>query len=163
MAQIKNIDGLTNQQVVEMVNQGGKFVMYQYCISILIMTFRRSSDIYFIRPGESAVTPGIGFTVLSFFVGWWGIPWGPIYTIGAIFSNFSGGKDVTNELISQISTPQPTPSQQQTGYSVPGSGSGAGTSGGYNVPGSGNNTGSGGYNIPGNDGNNSGGSYNIPR
>lgn len=150
MAQIKNIDGLTNQQVVEMINQGGKFVMYQYCISILVMTFRRSSDIYFIRPGESAVSPGIGFTVLSFFLGWWGIPWGPIYTIGAIFTNFSGGKDVTTELISQISTPPPpTTGGQQTGYNVPGSGSSAGTSGGYN--------------IPGNDSNNSGGSYNIPR
>jgi hypothetical protein len=53
---------------------GGKFVIYQYCISILIMTFKRRSNIYFVPAGESRVTKGLGFSLLSFFLGWWGIP-----------------------------------------------------------------------------------------
>ena len=103
MASIKNIEGLTTADINNELNNGAKFVIYQYSISILVMSFKRSSDIYFIRAGASDVTPGLLFTVISFIFGWWGIPWGPIYTIGAIFTNFSGGKNVTQEVINSIS------------------------------------------------------------
>lgn len=43
------------------------------------------------------------YTLLTFFVGWWGIPWGPIYSIGAFITNFKGGKDVTNEVLAALS------------------------------------------------------------
>ena len=29
-----------------------------------------------------------GGLLVSFFIGWWGIPWGPIFTIAALFGNF---------------------------------------------------------------------------
>jgi hypothetical protein len=32
-------------------------------------------------------------------LGWWGIPWGPIYSIGSLFSNLTGGKDMTKEVL----------------------------------------------------------------
>ena len=83
------------------IQRGGKFVIYTYCISVLIMTFKRSSDIYFIRGGENAVVKGLGFSALSFLLGWWGIPWGPIWTIGSFITNFGGGKDVTGEILAQ--------------------------------------------------------------
>ena len=41
---------------------------------------------------------GLGFTALTFVLGWWGIPWGPIYSIGSLGTNLSGGKDVTKEI-----------------------------------------------------------------
>jgi hypothetical protein len=63
------------------------------------MTFKRNSNIYFIKNGESAFLKGLGYTLLSLVVGWWGIPWGPIHTIGALITNCSGGKDVTQEVI----------------------------------------------------------------
>ncbi len=100
--EIKNIEGLTTDQINRELESGGKFVIYQYTISIIVMTFRRSSDVYFIRTGESAVIKGLGFTLLSLILGWWGIPWGPIYTIGSVFSNLSGGKDVTSEIIQSV-------------------------------------------------------------
>ena len=89
MAQIKNIEGRTNGEIEHALNTGGKFVVFQYCISIVVMTFRRSSDIYFIPPGESTVKHSIGFTLLTLVLGWWGIPWGPIYTIGSFFGHQS--------------------------------------------------------------------------
>jgi hypothetical protein len=103
MASIKNIDGLTDQDILWEINNGGRFVFYQYTISIVVMTFKQSSDIYFIRGGQSGLKHSIGFTILTFIMGWWGIPWGPIYTIGALYTNFSGGKDVTQSIVSQIS------------------------------------------------------------
>ena len=63
------------------------------------MTFKRSSSVHFIKAGESATAKGLGWTFLTLIVGWWGIPWGPIHTIGSLFTNLSGGKNVTAEVI----------------------------------------------------------------
>ena len=102
MASIKNIRGLSTAEINNELNNGAKFVMFEYCISILVMTFKRSSDIYFIKAGESAAKYSISYTLLSLVFGWWGIPWGPIYTIGSFITNFSGGKNVTNEVLSSM-------------------------------------------------------------
>ena len=91
------------------LQQGGKFVMYQYCISLLIITFKRSSNIYFISHSDNAVVKGLPFTLLSLVLGWWGIPWGPIYTIQSIWVNFNGGKDVTNEVAASIMSSSQNP------------------------------------------------------
>jgi hypothetical protein len=99
---IKGIDGLSGSELDAELQRGGRFVIYQYCISILILTFKRPSDIYFVRSGENAVAKGLGFTLLSLFLGWWGIPWGPIYTIGSFITNFGGGKDVTQQVLATI-------------------------------------------------------------
>ena len=99
---ILGIEGLTTQQVNEDLNNGGKFVIYRYTVSIIVLTFRRSSDVYFIRPGQNAVIKGLGWTILTFLLGWWGIPWGPIYSIGCLGTNLSGGKDVTKEIAGSL-------------------------------------------------------------
>ena len=99
---IVGIEGLDGQRLAEELQRGARFVIYQYCISILILTFRRPSDIYFVRAGESAVSKGLGFSLVSLFLGWWGIPWGPIYTIGSFITNFRGGKDVTQEVLASF-------------------------------------------------------------
>lgn len=103
MPNIIGVDGMTDDQIHAEIKRGGRFVSFDYTISIIIMTFRRSSDIYFLRAGESATSPQIGFTVLTFFLGWWGIPWGPIYTIGSLYRNLTGGRDVTQELLQAAS------------------------------------------------------------
>lgn len=95
---ILGIDGLTPEEINEDLSNGAKFVMYRYTVSVIVLTFRRSSDVYFIRPGQNAVVKGLGFTALTFLLGWWGIPWGPIYTVGCLGTNLSGGKDVTKEI-----------------------------------------------------------------
>jgi hypothetical protein len=97
---ITGIDGLSDAQIQHEIQQGAKFVIYQYCVSVVVLTFKRPSDIHFIRAGESAVTKGLGFTALSALVGWWGIPWGPIYTVQSIWVNSHGGRDVTSQITS---------------------------------------------------------------
>jgi hypothetical protein len=84
------------------IDQGGKFVMYQFCISLLVITFKRSSNIYFVSHDQNAVVKGLPFTLLSLVLGWWGIPWGPIYTIQSAWVNFQGGKDVTKEIVASM-------------------------------------------------------------
>lgn len=107
---IIGIDGLSDQQVRDEVDDGAKFVIYQYTISVLVMTFKRSSDIHFVRPGDSTVAPRLGWSALTLLLGWWGIPWGPIYTLQTLWVNASGGRDVTAEILAHGGqTPAPIP------------------------------------------------------
>lgn len=92
-------------QLQHEIQQGGKFVMYQYCISLAVITFKRWSKVYFIRHEQSALMKGLPFTLLTLVLGWWGFPWGPIYTIQTLWINLRGGKDITKEITaSAVST-----------------------------------------------------------
>jgi hypothetical protein len=95
---IRGIEGMSHDRLQFELQRGAKLVFYQYAISILVMSFRRYSDVYFIPAGESAVTKGLPWSLISLVAGWWGIPWGPIFTIQSLVTNFKGGKDVTAEL-----------------------------------------------------------------
>lgn len=99
MAQIKGIEGLTLADINNEIQQGGKFVVYSYCISIIIMTFKRPTDIHFIKSTDNAFLKGLPYALVSLILGWWGIPWGPIYTIWAVVEDFGGGKDITDEVL----------------------------------------------------------------
>lgn len=100
---IKGVNDLTLEELHEEIENGAKFVIYQYCISIIVLTFLRPSEIHFIRAGEGRFGPGVGFTALTMFAGWWGFPWGPIYSIMALVTNLRGGKDVTEEIVAALS------------------------------------------------------------
>jgi len=89
---------MSDADVTREIERGAKFVIFQYTISVIVLTFRRSSDIYFIPPGGSRLFKGLPFIIISLLFGWWGIPWGPVYTIESLANNFGGGKNVTYEL-----------------------------------------------------------------
>lgn len=91
---------MTPADLPDAVAQGGRFLLFQYCFSVLILTFKRSSPILFVKPGESAFAKGAPYSLISLVAGWWGIPWGPIWTLTSLATNISGGKDVTREVLS---------------------------------------------------------------
>ena len=96
---IIGMERLTAPELMNELRSGGKFVTYQYCISLFIVTLKCSSHIYFIRAGQSAVIRGLPFTVLSLLLGWWGIPFGPIFTVLVLITNSLGGNDVTSNVV----------------------------------------------------------------
>ncbi|TAF66178.1 MAG: hypothetical protein EAZ55_06950 [Cytophagales bacterium] len=102
MASIKNIKHLSNEEINQELQNGAKFVIFEYAVSIIILTFKRGSNIYFIKAGESPLKYSLQYIIPTFIFGWWGIPWGPIYTIMALYTNFTGGKDVTQEVINSL-------------------------------------------------------------
>ena len=99
---VKAIQNLNAHDIQRELDHGAKFVMYQYCISVVILTFKRPSAIYFVRTNENGIRYGWKYALISLFFGWWGIPWGPIYTIGTLFTNLSGGKDITQEVLQSL-------------------------------------------------------------
>ena len=100
---ILGIEGMTPDRLQFELQRGAKLVCYQYTISIIVMTFRRSSDAYFIPAGDSAVSKGLPWILLTLVLGWWGIPWGPIFTVQSLITNFKGGKDLTADFSAHLS------------------------------------------------------------
>jgi hypothetical protein len=90
---------MTPADLPNAVAQGGRFVMFQYCFSVLVLTFKRSSPIFFLKPEQSALAKSAPYSLISLVAGWWGIPWGPIWTLTTLATNISGGKDVTREML----------------------------------------------------------------
>jgi hypothetical protein len=92
----------TSAEVIMELQTGARFVVFQYCVSLLVVTFKSSSDVHLIKPGESAVRKGMGYTLLSLLLGWWGIPWGPVYALESIVINLQGGRDVTEKVVGAL-------------------------------------------------------------
>ncbi|HEX2901167.1 MAG TPA: hypothetical protein VHS96_15720 [Bacteroidia bacterium] len=109
---VKNIDGLSNQQLVDSLQNGGRFVVFYTTVSIVIMTFRLGSDIYFIDSAQKPIRFGWKSMLLSGLLGWWGFPWGPIYTCQSIATAFRG-MDVTKEVMAQMARGIPS---EEVGY-----------------------------------------------
>jgi hypothetical protein len=74
--QIIGIQGMSGAELQREVQRGGRFVVFPYCVSVVLMTFRRSSDIYFLWADESHWSSALHSIILSLALGWWGLPWG---------------------------------------------------------------------------------------
>ena len=76
-------------------DQYERYVVFAYTISIVFLTFKRYSDPVLIRPGESVIAKGMPYTLLTLALGWWGVPFGPIFTIWTLYINLvKGGEEV---------------------------------------------------------------------
>lgn len=106
---IHGAEGLSAAQLRQELQNGARCVAYGYCISVIIMSFKRSSGLYLLRAGEADWGRRIGFSLLSLVAGLWGIPWGPIWTIGTIAGNLGGGRNLSAELLASMSTPTAVP------------------------------------------------------
>ena len=72
---------------------------YQACVSLLILTMRfRSPRVVVGSPPQQ--NTAITYTLIASLFGWWGFPWGFIYTPQAIYRNLHGGyRQTVSELL----------------------------------------------------------------
>jgi hypothetical protein len=69
-------------------------------VSLVLLTTR--TPIQGIFCSKCAKRVALQATIVSAFVGWWGVPWGPIWTISSIWRNAFGGrhsKDIDDKLL----------------------------------------------------------------
>lgn len=92
-------------ELEQRVLEGGRFVVFQYCFSVFIMTFKRSSSVTFLKRDQDGFSGALTHSLISLCVGWWGIPWGPIWTISTVYRNACGGLDVTDTVLLQLVGP----------------------------------------------------------
>lgn len=105
MTRIVGVDGWTVQDVEDELLAGGRFVVFTTCISLILVTQRRTGDVHFVRADDRLPSDGWRASALTLLLGWWGIPWGPIHTVGSLWSNLTGGRDVTKEVMAQLGQP----------------------------------------------------------
>lgn len=107
MAKITGIEGQPLDHVTAQVDAGARFVVFEYVFSILVMTFRRRTDIFFVPAGRSAKDLASEANTITLMLGWWGIPWGPIWSFAALARNAQGGHDVTAEVMAHLGAAAP--------------------------------------------------------
>jgi len=112
---IRGAEGMSRQQLAAEIQGGARIVVFEYCISVVVLTFKRSSDPVLVRRGESAFVKSLPWTLLSLVFGWWGIPFGLIYTPWALIVNMGGGKDVTAMFAAELG-PAAHPAQLAPAY-----------------------------------------------
>lgn len=105
---IRGLDHLNLEQVEDELRCGARFVHFEYCVSLIVVTWRRASDIYFLPPQQPGVVAGIWYLLLTLVCGWWGLPWGLWLTPQVLWLNLSGGKDVTAEVWAFLQATRPT-------------------------------------------------------
>jgi hypothetical protein len=76
---------------------GGRLVFYEYCISLIFITLRRPSRVVRLPPGSTGLLRGLPYTIISLLFGWWGLPWGLIYTPLTLWTNLAGGREISSQ------------------------------------------------------------------
>jgi len=94
---------LTIDELKNKIDNGSKFIIFQYCISVFFaVTLKRFSPAILIEPNEKLSKYYKRYNTISLFFGWWGLPWGPIYTVKYVNLNSKGGIDYTEDIMLNI-------------------------------------------------------------
>jgi hypothetical protein len=97
--------GWTVEKLEQEVRAGGRFVIFDWNFSILVMSFQRHTDLQWVGRGADGSGRATLWTLISMVVGWWGLPWGVIFTFSTMYHNALGGRDVTAAVLDQVVGP----------------------------------------------------------
>lgn len=75
-------------------DDGEVLVFYEVCISLVFVTLRRPTRVHRLAAGESGTWRGLPYALVTLLLGWWGLPWGLLYTPLVLWTNLSGGCEV---------------------------------------------------------------------
>jgi hypothetical protein len=103
--EIEGVDWTTQDELKMQVQAGGRFVVFEYCLSFLYLTRKGRSKVYFIKAGQSYLDKSIGYIVISIFFGWTN----PIILFQVLRTNFRGGKNVTSEILALFESSRANP------------------------------------------------------
>jgi hypothetical protein len=78
-------------------DDGSRLVFYEYCISLIFITLRRPSRVVRLPPGSKGLWQGLPYTIISLLCGWWGLPWGLICTPMTLWTNLTGGREISSQ------------------------------------------------------------------
>jgi hypothetical protein len=75
---------------------------YQACVSLILLTLRFRSPRLIVGSPENS-NKLLLYTLVSALAGWWGLPWGFVYTPQAIYRNLKGGyRQTVKELLPNL-------------------------------------------------------------
>lgn len=77
---------------------GRRAVRFDCCFSAVFVTVRRRSGVYRTDSWQTRYLLGLGYSAVALLFGPWGVPWGPVWTARAVWTNLTGGVDAAAEL-----------------------------------------------------------------
>jgi hypothetical protein len=87
-------------------------VRFESCVSVVAATFHYKTAIYLIGSGRSRLLHGLSYSLAALAFGPWGVPWGPILTVRAVWANLRGGEDMTAQVLSRLEGGEPVRSPE---------------------------------------------------
>ena len=96
-----DIKKLSVTELQTAIESGSRVLIFPYCISVGIMSFRRHSGPRLVGERESAFAASLPWLAITLIAGWWGIPWGIFWSLESVFFCVTGGRDITNEFVTQ--------------------------------------------------------------
>jgi hypothetical protein len=97
-----SVEALSPDELRESIRRGGRCVRFERCTSFFVATFRQQSRIYLTENWQDRYLRGLGFSLLALLLGPWGVPWGLYFTVRAMWTNLTGGIDVTDEVLAGL-------------------------------------------------------------
>jgi hypothetical protein len=98
---ILGVQDKTIDEVLSMTRDGARFVVFEYCVSPLLVTLHYTSNIHLVDHVEDTRPLELRYSVISAILGWWSL-FGPIYTIRSMIHNLRGGQDVTSLVVDYL-------------------------------------------------------------
>ena len=98
---------LFGEELRTRVEAGARCVRFEFCFSLLFVTVRRQSHVYLTHSWQQRYLCGLWYSVLSLLLGPWGIPWGLLWTLWAVWVNTTGGVDCTSEVVAWLNASHP--------------------------------------------------------
>lgn len=102
---------LTAAEVRWWLRKGATGVRYEYCISFGVVTLQFRSRLHLIDTQFPRYAAGLPYSLLALALGPWGLPWGPVLTARAIWTNLGGGIDCSAELDAALSAEPVLPAE----------------------------------------------------
>jgi hypothetical protein len=85
-------EGAVYQDIL--IDKDTQITQFQVCLSFLIFTTKIPTRFY-IKDHDNTIFISLFCTFISLIGGWWGLPWGPIYTVQVVIKNIVGGNKRT--------------------------------------------------------------------
>jgi hypothetical protein len=96
---------VTHEELQGELAAGARLVFFEFCISLIVVSVHCVSALHLIRPGRWAWLSGLPYSLVSLLLGWWGVPMGLLCTPLTLWTNFTGGRDVTAEVSRLLAAP----------------------------------------------------------
>ncbi len=85
------------------IEKGWRFVVFSYVFSIIILTFKRPTQMYYIKSQEWALKRSFPYIISTSLLWWWWVPWWPIYSTWSLYDNLRWWTNVTESILSNLS------------------------------------------------------------
>jgi len=88
--------------LAEKIKNGGRFVVFSYCIGLGAVALKRMSPAIFIENEAALHRYKKHYNRINYIFGWWAVPYGLLHTPNYIIANNKGGIDVTEDVLLNI-------------------------------------------------------------